>query len=304
MTVKTTVFNIQRFSVHDGAGIRTTVFLKGCPLRCKWCCNPESISSAPELGLIRSRCNGCNKCTVICPEHALVTSTEKVLEVDRFKCTLCGECVKVCKAEAIGIYGLERTVEDVFQVVSRDIRYYASSGGGVTVSGGEATLQAPFVKELFRLCREAGISTCIETSGCVDPSSLAEILALTDMAFFDLKHMDPLEHQSLTGQSNEVILKNAVMAAEMGVDLRFRMPLIPTLNSGHENIAATARFIREIQGPAAAIELMPYHRLGSGKYEALDKEYSLKMLEVPDMDFINGVKSEFERLGVRCRVSL
>ncbi|MFC1919192.1 glycyl-radical enzyme activating protein [Chloroflexota bacterium] len=295
------IFNIQRFCVHDGPGIRTTVFLKGCPLRCQWCDNPESMNSVPELGFAAARCNKCGKCAGVCPEGAIEVDDDGMPGIDRKRCTACGECVPVCIPEALAIYGKRWTLDEVVEEARKDEGFYGSDGG-VTVSGGEPLAQPSFVTALLKRCHLAGISTAIETSGYAPRESLKQVLNETDVVMFDLKHMDSVEHRKLTGKSNESILKNARLVAGRP-HVQFRIPLIPGKNSDPENIRATAEFLREMQGTEASIELMPYHRLGKGKYEALGRPYPLEDLGSLDTELVESVQQAFEQFGVRCLVS-
>ena len=298
------VSNIQAFNVHDGPGIRTVVFLKGCPLRCLWCCNPESINPAPELGLTRAQCNRCGKCLQICRKHALFFDEQEVLQVYRSKCAACGKCLAACSPGALTIYGREMSAAEVLEEVHRDKLFYDGSGGGVTASGGEPLQQPHFLAAIFKLCHDSGIHTCLETSGYASARAWAEVLPLTDYVIFDLKHMDSHVHRELTGRPNRRILDNARMVARSGVPLFFRMPLVPGLNDRLENISATARFVKglgeeNIQG----VELMLYHRLGIGKYQALDKKYAMEKTKPPEPTELESVQQEFEAFGLKCTVS-
>ena len=296
------IFNVQRFSLHDGPGIRTTVFLKGCPLRCQWCDNPESINPAPELGFARVRCNRCGKCLTACREEAIAVDLDGMPRIDRGRCTVCGDCVTVCAPEALAIYGKNRLVTEVFQEVLSDEGFFAPDGG-VTFAGGEPSRQPSFVVALSKLCREAKVSVALETSGFGPPGALEEVLRFTDVVMYDLKHLDPERHRQLTGQSNSLILNNARMAIESPAKVQFRMPLIPGLNSEQENIEATAEFIKGLQKGEASIELMPYHRLGIGKYQALDIVYPLEPLPSAEPEFVESARQAFEQAGVHCLVS-
>jgi pyruvate formate lyase activating enzyme len=297
------VFNIQRFCLHDGPGIRTTVFLKGCALRCQWCANPESINKEVELGFIAARCTGCGKCAPVCPEEAITLAPDGLPQIQRGRCTTCGKCVAVCSDEALALYGSEMTGGEVFGIVQRDQNFYRGSEGGVTVSGGEPLLQPIFVCALFQLCREAGIHTAIESAGFVNPVVLKAALSLTDYVLFDLKHMDPQTHRTSTGQSNDLILRNASTLASSGIPMRFRMPLIPGVNDSPRNIEETSAFLREMVGAEPRIELVPYHRLGEGKYGALDRPYSLTGLAMASLETVDQARRCFEECGIRCTVS-
>lgn len=296
------VFNIQRFCLHDGPGIRTTVFLKGCPMRCIWCSNPESINPAPQLGFARTSCNGCGKCVEICPEKAMAQGEGGMPRIDREKCTACGDCVAVCSPEALSVYGARRSVDEVFEIVRRDRIFYGDDGG-VTASGGEPLRQHSFIAALFGQCREAGFSTVLETSGFASAAALHDVLRFTDVVLYDLKQLDANEHRRLTCRPNDPILKNARLVAASGARVQFRIPLVPGLNGGPQNTKATAAFLRELQGDMASIELMPYHRLGVGKYQALDLAYPLEQVQSPGPEVVESVRKAFEEEGVRCLVS-
>jgi pyruvate formate lyase activating enzyme len=299
-----TIVNIQRFSLHDGPGIRTVVFFKGCPLRCRWCANPECISPAPQLGFSKVLCDRCGDCLSACPESAITAGRDGTLRIDRRRCTNCGHCIDVCPRKALAIYGREIALEELFEEVGRDRSFYNHSGGGVTASGGEATLHADYVIALFKLCREAGITTAIETCGHVDPARFQKVLEYTDFVLYDLKMLDSRRHRELTGRSNALILRNATTLVEWGVRAQFRMPLVPGLNDDAENIAATTAFLKKLgQDAARSIELIPYHRLGTGKYEALGRAYSLAGLEAAGHETIDLASKRFEEQGINCLVS-
>lgn len=301
--VRGIIFNIQRYSIHDGPGIRTIVFLKGCPLRCRWCSNPESQKLRPELGFIVAKCNHCGNCIEACPQAALSFGEDRTLLTDRRKCNSCGVCVPVCYPEALTVYGKEMTAEEVLEEVRLDELFYKPSGGGVTASGGEALSQHRFIARLFKLCHEAGIHTCLEVAGYARAEVLQRLLILTDYVLFDLKHMDPNMHRKLTGKPNELILENAKMVVRSGTPVLFRMPLIPGLNDDLENIKATVEFVKALGEGVLGIELLPYHRLGMGKYQALGRQYLLKETKPSDLAGIESIRQDIENMGLRCTVS-
>ncbi len=302
------VFNIQKFSLHDGPGIRTIVFLKGCALHCLWCDNPESVNPRPELGVIRSRCNRCDngvkKCVEVCRQKAITFDAEGVICINRERCNACGECVELCYPKALAIYGKERTVEDVFGEVCKDRRYYQDGGGGLTVSGGEPLQQGSFVLDLFRMCRKAGIHTCLETSGYASKKVWKEVLEFTDLVYYDMKHTNPYIHRELTGRPNELVRANAITVSKSGVPMLIRMPLIPGINDSPENIRDTAIFIIRKLGSHVAIELLPYHRLGEPKYQALDLLYPLQGKESCPIEYAENVRQMFQGYGVRSSISI
>ncbi|MFC1957707.1 glycyl-radical enzyme activating protein [Chloroflexota bacterium] len=296
-----TIFNIQKFSVHDGPGIRTTVFMKGCPLQCRWCANTESINPQPELGIIRASCNNCGKCLKACPEEAIGFDNDGVIQFNRDLCTACGECVALCSPEALTIYGKQVTVDDVFKEVSRDKLFYEGSSGGVTVSGGEPLRQADFVAALFQTCHDAGISTCLDTCGYADTDKLKGVLAFTDYVLYDIKHMDTNCHHQFTGAPNDLILSNAQVVAASETPMLFRIPLIKDVNDTVSNITETARFIKSL-GDGIQVELLPYHRLGIGKYQTLDKHYPGEDYITPLPEQVKAIKQIFEQLNVKCNI--
>ena len=295
------VTNIQGYSIHDGPGIRTVVFFKGCSLACAWCANPECIGSEPQVGFIENLCVRCGKCFEVCPENAITLEPGRY-RIDYSRCTACAKCVDACLYHALVRYGKEMSVEEVFDAVRRDKIFYGDDGG-VTVSGGEPLLRAAFVRELFELCKADGIGTCVETAGFVASEKLLEVLPLTDHLLFDLKVMDSGKHLYYTRQTNEVILNNARLAAERGADILFRIPLIPTVNDDEANIAATAEFIKSVMPQRPRVQLMPYHRMGDSKYKALNIPYGTASLEVMKPERLEAVRQSFIDKGVDCTIS-
>lgn len=295
------VSNIQGYSIHDGAGIRTVVFLMGCPLRCKWCANPENLESRVKIGFLNRLCANCGRCYKTCKKGAVIPG-ENVYRFDLAKCDLCFECMDTCYFDAIVRYGNEMTSEEVFEKVKRDKMFYDSSGGGVTVSGGEPLIHIDFLTELFTLCRQEGISTCIETCGMVPSSSIERIADLTDMYYFDIKCIDTVIHKQYTGADNMQILTNARLLAERGETILFRQPFIPGVNTSEERIRETAEFIRSLPGDYA-LQLMPYHRMGISKYEALNMPYEMEDTQIMSAEELERAKNLFTELGIRCSIS-
>jgi pyruvate formate lyase activating enzyme len=296
------VTNIQGYSIHDGPGIRTVVFLKGCGLECRWCSNPECISLHAEVGFIKSLCTKCGKCSGVCPAGALDYQEDKFPRIDRERCTGCGICSTVCAYKALITYGKTMIAEEIYDIVKRDKMFYEASGGGVTVSGGEALLQPQLVVGLFEKCRQDGIHTCVETSGYAAESAFQQVLPLTDYVLFDLKLMNPDKHQQYTGKPNNLILSNAKLVAESGVVTLYRMPLVPGINDDEQNIKDTANFLKGLANNAR-IEVMPYHRLGKGKYESLGKKYLLLDVPIPEQEYLEPIKETFELKGLICTIS-
>lgn len=301
-TLKGLVTDIQRFSVHDGPGIRTLVFLKGCSLSCRWCDNPETINHWPELGFVKANCNKCGKCPIACPEQAITLDSSGMPVIDPQRCTNCGECVAACLPEALILYGKAMSADEVLHVIMQDVIFYGDSGG-VTVSGGEPLRQPAFVQALFERCREAKIHTAIETCGFASTQALRRVLPVVDYVLFDLKSMDSQLHQAYTGKPNASILENAKTVAASGVPVLFRSPLVPGVNDSPQNIRETARFLKALQGSEAALELMPYHRMGKAKYEALQRPYPMENIRPPEPAYLESIRQAYQDLGIRCTIS-
>ncbi len=257
------VFDIQRFCVHDGPGIRTTVFLKGCPMRCVWCHNPEGISSAPALSFVESACIGCGECARACPRGAhRVESGGHVL--DRAACAACGTCAAACPAGALELVGRDRSVDDVMSAVLRDKAFYESSGGGLTLSGGEPAFQPEFSLALCAAARENGIHCAVETCGFAPEKVMRRFAAAADLFLFDVKETDPVLHREFTGVPLERVLENLRLLHDLGAAVRLRLPIVPGRNdrpTHHRNAARLARSLPRLRG----VDTIPYHPLGLGK---------------------------------------
>jgi pyruvate formate lyase activating enzyme len=279
------VFNIQRYSVHDGAGIRTTVFLKGCPLRCRWCANPESQVLRPELAFNARLCAGveeCASCAPVCPEGALVVSEFGPPSVDREKCSGCMACAEVCPADALHRHGAEKTVRQILDEVERDSVFYARSGGGMTLSGGEPLMQSRFALALLREARRRRMDCAIETSGYAHWSVVAAACALLREVYFDVKMIDPDRHEKQTGVGNAPILENLRRMVEEfpQLDICVRTPIVPTVNDSEEDIGAILDFLAP--WPRLKYELLPYHPLGTPKYLLLGRSPPMDEAALPD----------------------
>ncbi len=279
------VFDLQKFATHDGDGIRTLVFLKGCPLQCLWCSNPESLLPKPEINFVANNCVGCGKCRTVCPQDAIQHGggDQPGLSVDRDRCTLCGQCAKFCYAGAINILGRYVTVPELMEMVERDRQFYDESGGGITFSGGEPLAQPQFLKAALKEAQRRGIHTAIETSSYARWDEYRPILENIDLVLTDIKHMDDREHQRLTGVSNRLILENLQKISNLGIPLRLRLPLIPGLNDSEDNLKATADFVQQLNN-VQSLDILPYHRLGEMKWRQLGCQYPLEGLEPPTLE--------------------
>ena len=292
------IFNIQGYSIHDGPGIRTTVFLKGCPLRCPWCQNPESHSFYPELLFSEEKCTGCGKCVQVCPENAIRVQGE-VSQTDRRLCKSAGLCVDACPNEARAAIGRRATVDEVFKEISADLLFYEESGGGVTLSGGEPLAQPEFAVGILKKCRDAGIHTALDTCGHALWSTAREVVRHTDLVLYDFKHMNPEMHEKYTGVSNELILQNAEkIHHEMSIAMRARVAIIPGFNDSPENIEATAGFIADKLSNAVSVHLLSYHRLGEAKRERLDRKNETAAIEIPSEHQLEECRRIFESFGL------
>ena len=296
------ITNIQGFSIHDGPGIRTVVFFKGCPLSCQWCANPECLSGKPQMGFIETLCTVCGKCVETCTNNA-IRRKEGEHRIDYSRCTSCGNCRDHCYYGALIRYGESMTVAEVWDAVRRDKMFYDNSGGGVTVSGGEPLLWSKFIRELFELSHKERIDTCIETCGLADPEALLDVIPVTDHFLFDLKHMDSDIHEKYTGQPNSQILKNAALVLEHDADVVFRQPLIPGINDSIMNIEATAGFLTGLGKSAARLQIMPYHRMGQSKYKALNIPCIMEEPGIADDEQAEAVKKAYIDRGINCTIS-
>ena len=266
-----TVFEIKRFAIHDGDGIRTTVFFKGCPLRCVWCHNPEGISKKAEIGYYGQKCKNCGECVSVCPEKC--HKIENGVHIfDREKCISCGRCRDVCLGDALKLYGKEMTSDELFDIVSEDIMFYEQSGGGVTLSGGECLMHSDFCAELLSKLKSAGIHTAVDTSGFVTKKAIDTVFPFTDIFLYDIKAFDSDIHKKATGCPNEIILENLAYINELGGKAEIRIPYVPEFNAGE--VEKIAKYLSTLEC-VTKVRVLPYHNYAASKYSALSMENTL-----------------------------
>ncbi len=292
------IFNIQRFSIHDGPGIRTVVFFKGCALRCRWCSNPESWNAYQEIVTNDLRCTRCGRCQQVCPVNAIVVD-ERARRLDRGLCNRCLQCADVCPTGALAATGKWMTVDEVMQEAAADDLFYQNSGGGVTLSGGDPLQQWEFAVDLLKACKERGFHTAVETSGFAEWNVLERVLEYTDLVLYDVKHMDSEKHREGTGKPNELILENARKAAAKR-RLWVRVPLVPGYNDSESNLKETARFAKEIG--ATKISLLPYHAWGASKFEKLGRKFTMGEVAVPTAEQMERYREMVQAAGVMTAV--
>lgn len=290
------VLQIEHLCVHDGPGIRTTIYLKGCSLHCLWCHNPESISPEPEIGFRAKECIGCGRCVDVCPGgvHVLVGGLHLL---KRELCTACGRCVEACLPGALEYYGTDMSAGQVAAEVLEDRTFYEKSGGGCTISGGEPLLQARFCAEVFERLRDEGIHCAIDTSGAVQWQKFRTVLPTTDMFLYDLKHLDDRLHRQQTGSSNRPVLANLQRLSECGIPIEIRIPTIPGFNADEMSMAAMGRFLERIPH-IARVRLLPYH-LARHKYDLVGRPDTMPDVAPPDDATMAAAQQVLESFGLR-----
>lgn len=291
------IYNIQRMSTQDGPGMRTTVFLKGCPLSCLWCSNPESQALRPQLLVFSNLCIGCGRCLEACP-HGAVTREEDGFNRDLAICTNCGTCAEVCPSKARVMSGKAMDVDEVMKVVRKDALFYANSDGGVTFGGGEPTSGGDFLVEMLEASRKEGFHTCLDTCGHCAPEQFKRALDKSELLLFDCKHMDPEQHKKLTGVDNALILQNLRATLSSGVPVRIRIPLMPGLNDSEENIAALAAFLGEYGKDE--VDVLPCHAFGRSKYDAL--RLPAPVMRAYEPEALEEALGRFKRHGLKVNI--
>lgn len=294
------IFNIMKYSIHDGPGIRTTVFMKGCPLSCLWCHNPESQMPKPQVMRFPGRCIGCGSCAKVCSTGAIFISEGKMI-YDMTKCISCGKCTEVCYAGAMEKAGEYMTVEDAMKEIEKDMAFYEESGGGVTFSGGEPFMQPDFLKALLISCHRKGIHTTVDTSGFVKKDIIMELSQYIDLLLYDLKIMNDTIHKKYVGKSNDIILDNLKTLINMGKRIFIRVPIIPGINDQKENLEAMGRFLSGLRG-IEQINVLPYHDIAKEKYKRLNRKYSLSDLKAPSDERMKEIANKLMAYGFKVKI--
>lgn len=292
------VFDIKRFAVNDGPGIRVTVFFKGCPLSCAWCHNPESISPKVERLYSKEKCIGCKACVKACSPKALKLGSDGII-IDAKLCNLSGECATVCPTKATEISGKRLLVSEVMETVLKDQLFMEQSGGGVTFSGGEPMLQDGFLLALLKECKTHGIHCVVDTTGFTSQKQLLEVAEYTDLFLYDLKHMDSEIHRKWTGVNNERILANLRLLSEQQAQIQVRLPLVAGVNGDDSNLKEMAAFLADIPGNDVDVNILPYHDIMTGKYHKLGREYDPQEMKEPDQEVIQRAIEIFSKVGIR-----
>ncbi|MGM0653025.1 MAG: glycyl-radical enzyme activating protein [Bacillota bacterium] len=295
MSKKGLIFNIQRFSLHDGPGIRTTIFFKGCPLSCSWCQNPEGLSSHKELFQYSAKCIGCNSCLENCPAGAISFNGQEPF-IDRGICSLCMICADNCPTGALEVVGKEMTINEISGEILKDTVIFEESGGGITLSGGEPLLQLEFAAELLKTMKAHDINTAVETSGYISKKALKHVMPWTDLFLYDLKLVEPELCENYTGGSSKLVIDNLKFLSNNGNQVIVRMPLIPGVNDHYNHLQLIADTLKE--NSINEIELIPYHNLGTDKYKGLSLDYNLQEISPPSKKKIAAVRKTFLSKGI------
>jgi pyruvate formate lyase activating enzyme len=294
------IFDIKKYAIHDGPGIRTTVFFKGCPLACRWCHNPEGMAAAVQRIYRQERCIGCGECIHICPRKAIRRTAEGIM-ADLSKCELCQTCADHCPSEAVEFIGQKVTVAEVVRQIEKDVAFYDESKGGVTFSGGEPLMQPEFLLELLDACGDLDLHRTVDTTGYADAALLLKVAQKTDLFLYDLKLMDAEKHLKYTGVSNEQILANLTWLAQNNARIQLRMPVIPGINSDAENIDKTADFIHTL-GRVEHISLLPFHNSARGKYSRLGMQCISAHIHPPTAELLQRIAARLKKSGLKVSI--
>ena len=286
------VFNIQRYSIHDGPGIRTTVFFKGCPLKCLWCHNPESQKFDSEIMIYKDRCISCGYCNTTCKNNAID---------DNKKCVICEECAEICPTNARSLVGKEMSIDEIIKEVEKDRIFFDQSKGGVTLSGGEPLSQGEFLKDLVKKLKDKKIDVTIDTSGYSKWDIIKEINPYVDLFLYDLKIINDEKHKEYTGVSNEIILDNFKKLSNIAKDIIIRIPIIPTLNNSEEDIKDFIDFLKEVKN-FNYIDLLPYHNISMEKYKRLNLKYEIEHIEKPTKEQMESIREKFQNEGFKVKI--
>lgn len=295
------IFDIKRYAINDGPGIRIVIFLKGCNLNCAWCHNPESISTETERMYAPAKCIQCGTCVEACPEKTLTLTPEGIV-TDTERCIMTGRCAEVCPTKAIEISGKLLSVTEIMNEIEKERVFFDQSGGGVTFSGGEPLLQSKFLIELLDECGKRGIHRAVDTAGLANTEIILEVAKRTDLFLYDLKLMDSEKHRQWVGVPNEKILENLKVLAETGVKIIIRIPLVGGVNDDAENMEATARFIAELSGEKKEVNLLLYHKIAQTKYQKLGRPEEFQLLEEPTREAQTRAVSIFKQLGLEASI--
>jgi pyruvate formate lyase activating enzyme len=294
------IFDIKKYAIHDGPGIRTTVFFKGCPLSCWWCHNPESVSKTTHRIYRPERCIGCKNCLSACLNGALVES-QKQMQWIAANCVYCRSCAQACPAEAVEFIGKTMSVDDVMAEISKDAVFYDESRGGVTISGGEPLLQTSFLVALLDACGDLDLHRAVDTSGYADTETLLKVASRTELFLFDLKHMDPDKHCRYTGVSNQIILNNLKQLSQCGARIIIRLPVIPGINSDDENIDRTGSFISSLSG-VGRVDILPYHSSAKTKYRNIGVKNNATHIRRPSGDCLESIVRRLKKFNLQVKI--
>ncbi|MCI0523359.1 MAG: glycyl-radical enzyme activating protein [Bacteroidales bacterium] len=295
------IFDIKRYAINDGPGIRVVVFFKGCNLSCAWCHNPESISPKAEKMFAPARCIRCGSCVEACPEKAITLTPEGIV-TDPELCKVHGRCAEICPTKAIEMSGRVMTVEEIMDAIERERVFFDHSGGGVTFSGGEPLLHIPLLTKLLDDCGRRGIHRAVDTAGNVSSKVITDVAERTDLFLYDLKMMDPVLHRKWTNTSNDRILSNLILLAERGSEIIIRIPLMGGINDTEENIDQTARFIASLAGDRKQVNLLPFHKIAQNKYMKLGRHDSFELFSEPGSERLAAIAGQFETYGIKATV--